>query len=206
MKTEDQKENPTDESQNSTAKVDKSRRAFAKAGAAAPVIMTMASRPVFGAVECASAMVSTTHASHSPLAECWGGMSPGFWKTPNGKLKINGVSTGVVALAAWRSALHVTSDADAYGSLSNTNKPNRWNSYAGGAQVCPFTDGTRPIREVLNDSGNGSLHNMIAVWLNVLYADANNINYVLTLGDFNNIALGGSISSTLLQTLQDSFE
>ena len=62
--------------------VDKSKRKFSKAGLAAPVIMTLASKPVF-AVQGLSGMMSGNTSNHCHDVK-YGGMSPGFWKTPSG--------------------------------------------------------------------------------------------------------------------------
>ncbi len=64
-------------------KVDKKRRSFAKAGISAPVIMTLASRPVFGA-QCMSNMMSG-NLSHPDRGECDFGNSPGGFKNIDGK-------------------------------------------------------------------------------------------------------------------------
>ena len=70
--------------------VDETRRRFAKAGLAAPVILTLASRSVWastapgaGGACTPSALASATHVSHRPdedPEECLFGCSPGFWK------------------------------------------------------------------------------------------------------------------------------
>jgi hypothetical protein len=62
--------------------VDKSRRKAIGAGIVAPVIMTLASKPVF-AFQSLSAMLSG-NTSHAVDNGRLGGMSPGFWKDING--------------------------------------------------------------------------------------------------------------------------
>ena len=62
--------------------VDLSRRKLAKVGAAAPVIMTLASKPVFGA-QCLSQMMSG-NMSQQGNGGCDMGFSPGAWKGDQG--------------------------------------------------------------------------------------------------------------------------
>ncbi|MEQ9395851.1 hypothetical protein [Haliea sp.] len=63
-----------------------SRRRFTGAGLAAPVILSLASRPAFGAVCTPSGFVSYSPNNPSGIrrheAAC-GGLSPGAWKTPD---------------------------------------------------------------------------------------------------------------------------
>jgi len=59
-----------------------SKRTFLKGAAAmAPVIMTVASRPVFGAQCTPSAWVSGNLSDHGKLNLTCGGHGPGYWKT-----------------------------------------------------------------------------------------------------------------------------
>jgi hypothetical protein len=61
---------------------DESRRRLAKAALASPVIMTFASRPVWGAACTASALGSMTHTSHHPdenPATCVLGCTSAYW-------------------------------------------------------------------------------------------------------------------------------
>lgn len=61
--------------------VNNSRRSFARLGVAAPVIMTLASKPVF-AVQGLSNMLST-HGSAVGRGNCfYGGFSHGYWRDP----------------------------------------------------------------------------------------------------------------------------
>ncbi len=211
----------SEKSQELDSKVDVSRRSFAKVGAIAPVIMTMASKPVFGAVQCASAMVSTTHTSHSPQYECWGGLSPGFWLTPHGKVNI---LNGGDVFRAWRRAIgHAVGGSvnnnNAYGSLPSAcpadyQNPsgncknswgNQWDHYVGGAVygLTPFDsfNVSKPIREVLGENPGDTLGgwHYIAAWLNLHFAAAMGIHYVLNAADFltavNNGTLPGIVST-----------
>lgn len=61
--------------------VDQSRRKFSKTGLiAAPVIMSLASKPVLGNQCSLSGMLSTTFSGPDESERC-GGLTPGFWKT-----------------------------------------------------------------------------------------------------------------------------
>ena len=73
------------------------RRQFIKgAGIAAPVVMTLSSRSVFGA-ECLSQQMSG-NMSQTGQGSCVKGLSPGAWKTPkgDGKADISGLSVPTV--------------------------------------------------------------------------------------------------------------
>lgn len=209
MDSEDSKKCESLETGQVAQNIDKSRRAFARVGAATPVILTLSSKPVFGAVECASAMLSTTHTSHSPLNECWGGLSPGFWLTPHGTVSLSNDTWKL----AWRKAIGnargvAVSYADAYGTRITSTSGNQWNQYHGGAtySVTPFTSflGTTPIREVLgNNQGDtvGGWH-YIAAWLNLQYAAAMGWHYVLNQKDFFTAVNNGTLPS-IVQGLYD---
>lgn len=70
------------ENQNETKTVDKSRRSFAKIGAAAPVIMTLTSKAALGSVyQCTiSGVQSGNTSSHGSIQpDCGVGISPGGW-------------------------------------------------------------------------------------------------------------------------------
>ena len=158
----------SDEKQGLDQDVDLSRRKFAKIGAAAPVIMTLASRPVFGA-QCLSQMMSG-NASHQD-GSCSLGWSPGGWKNSEGT--INSMAT----IAAWAAAGFAYSD----GSLpSGTGEP--CSRYTGGTPFNDISTGfgggdARPMRDILcTDSGTEQWH-CIAALLN---ASLPSLNYVLT--------------------------
>lgn len=62
------------------------RRRFARAGVAAPVIMMLANRPAFGAICTASGFASYSPNSPSGVRHLvggCGGLSPGAWRTPD---------------------------------------------------------------------------------------------------------------------------
>ena len=85
MSTENDQVIKADESQNTTQTVDKSRRSFARMGAVAPIIMTLASKTALGETpyNCtASGIQSGNQSSHPGVVICGLGFSPGAWKTP----------------------------------------------------------------------------------------------------------------------------
>lgn len=75
-----------DESQNANQTVDKSRRSFAKVGAAVPVIMTLASKSALGEspYHCTQSGIQSGNQSSriGTGVDCHQGFSPGAWKTP----------------------------------------------------------------------------------------------------------------------------
>lgn len=85
MRIENNKIIKSNEIHNSSSTIDKSRRSFAKVGAVAPVIMTLASKSAFGAICSVSGYISATPAIASSqrhvVASC-NGFSPGAWGTP----------------------------------------------------------------------------------------------------------------------------
>ena len=184
--------------------VDLSRRKLAKIGVAAPVIMTLASRPVFGA-QCLSQMMSG-NASADVNGSCNLGNSPGGLS----KLQGGTVVSGVSVKKAWQKAgleyavkyKAATSYYDAFDNISydDTNSQkgrnkrrlklpgdkNKAEDYIGGTLVSqlPFTttypySNDPPIRLVLNNS-NGykdpELRHVLAAYINAFFVP----NYVLT--------------------------
>lgn len=82
MNLDDKKETTAVEHQDAKQSVDKSRRSFAKVAAAAPVVMTLAGKPVLGAnweVRCSFSGNMSGNASHPDEGTCEG-CTPGFWK------------------------------------------------------------------------------------------------------------------------------
>lgn len=205
MNLENQEDVKSDETQGASQVVDKSRRSFAKAGMAAPVIMTMASRPVFGA-QCLSDMLSTTQ-SHAPTSNCWGGLSPGFWRNPGGTVN----ATGQTTKDAWNVAVYGSAShtPEAYGTLktscfkqdgvtSRICNASKAKDYEGGA---PYSTtglsggfGSQPMREVLiNNPGSDVGFHYIAAWLNIMYAaNTPGLQYILTLSQFQNFLTGAA--------------
>ena len=183
--------------------VDLSRRKLTKVGVAAPVIMTLGSKPVFGA-QCLSEMMSG-NASADVKGSCvWG-------TSPDGLSKLGGTTvTGESVNTAWGEASleyafnyqgngkQVYPDGTTYNSSNSQagydnrllKKPgdrNKAEDYIGGTLVSelPFTTlytlGDPPIRLVL-DHQNGYrdqvLRHVLAAYINAWAID----DYVLTPG------------------------
>lgn len=88
-----------DESRNANQTVDKSRRSFARMGAVAPVIMTLASKTALGETPynlTVSGQNSGNLSSHPGTTTYTLGFSPGAWKTPS--------ESGDGSLAQWSAA------------------------------------------------------------------------------------------------------
>jgi len=155
-------------------RIDSKRRSFAKTGIAVPVIMTLASRPVFGA-QCLSEMLSTTM-SGSPNAFCAGGQSPGFWKALTGATDPYFDMEGTRAPEAWDATLlsYGTLNPVCYKSNGDPKScnPNKWENYSGGtAYNSSFLNGN-----TFNSSGDTALDALsLREWLNS--AGSQNDNY-----------------------------
>jgi len=96
MKDSSQTENLDNKNKNTS--IDQSRRKFTKAGAATPIIMTLASQPVWGIGPCSiSGFMSGNLSEPQRIYDCTGGFgcTPGFWKNHPGVWKdLTGVSPG----------------------------------------------------------------------------------------------------------------
>jgi hypothetical protein len=171
--------------------VDQSRRKLAKIGAAAPVIMTLASRPVFGA-QCLSQMMSGNMSQQGP-GTCATGWSPGGWCNEGGQ--VNGMPTA----DAWNAAGFDfgTSECVQWHPQSQTVGHTQFGvcqkyGYAGATKVSatPFSlttganipDGTDPdeitMRQVICDPTiDPVLRHCLAAYLN---ASLPGLNYILT--------------------------
>jgi hypothetical protein len=143
------------------ASTDHTRRRFVQAAlATSPVIATITSRPV-QAVQGLSNMMSG-NASDCRGDEFYGGMSPGFWKTPTGTTDAPYADR---ARKAWTIAGYN------YGKWDKTNKKNKWDSYTGGTPFNTVFGGgdTRSLREVLNAEPGSDEFHLIAGLLNASY-------------------------------------
>lgn len=186
MNVENTKVVKPDENQNTAQTVDKSRRSFAKVGAVAPVIMTLASQPVFG-VQCLSSRMSGNLSNPNHGFNCWGGMSPGFWQTPAGKPYLSTQKS-----EDWEWAWGRTGYSYGYPDPTKRHASN-WDDYIGGTDVrdgdfsffmsgyvIPSTgnkavrdvdkDGYISIRELLNQIDNSdAIKTLFCGWLNMKY-------------------------------------
>lgn len=157
----------------------KRRKIVRVALATPPAIATLTSRPVH-AVQGLSNMMSG-NASDCRGDEFYGGMSPGFWKTPGGRTDSPYSDR---ARAAWKIAGYY------YGKWDKVNNKNKWQSYTGGTAFNSVFGGgdARSLREVLNqDSGSNEFH-IIAGLLNANYyenkAAGSRSLYFLTVDQF----------------------
>lgn len=170
---------PLVEQQNShTSTVDVSRRQFSRLGAVTPVLLTLASRPVFGG-NCLSNMMSG-NLSDPDSGQCSYGWSPGGWKNPKGQ--INGMGT----LDAWNAAGYF------YGVLDGNEDPscikrngsikNKRECYSGGSVFgdTPLPGGdSRTLIEILGT--NDIKKHCIAALLNAsLSENLDGYTYILT--------------------------
>ncbi|MCK9605996.1 MAG: hypothetical protein M0R33_06040 [Methylomonas sp.] len=165
--------------------VNKSRRSFAKSGIAAPVIVSLASKPVFGA-QCLSNALSINQ-SHA-VSSCWGGWSPGAWKGP----------TGDGSPSQWLQA------GFNYGTLKPGKSGQKWNHYDGGSKVNEFVfpsgysfpsgiTGNSYAREYLNTASNADAHlHYMAALLNIKYAAATGQHYIMNYQQFLGLVSGAT--------------
>ena len=155
------------------------RRQLAKLGFGAPILATLASRPVF-AGQCLSNMMSG-NLSNPNRGNCSKGWSPGGWGQPGGNVHI--YST----VGAW-AAIGLL-----YGTLKPGGKANQYSDYTGGATLANFPvlnkdaiASTTLLREVLTNLQLGQLtRHFVCAYLNAKLS-----------------ALGGSTFTYILTTQQ----
>lgn len=143
------------------------RRCFIKgAGVAAPVVLTLTSPSVFGAL-CLSEMMSG-NTSHTGEGSCRLGVSPGYWKNPVGNIE-----PGVGTIAAWTAA------GFSYGTYVS-GQVSKCESYTGGSLFSDsnaFGGGSSdPMRKILCEQNGTELWHLVAAMLNAHYYQ----NYILT--------------------------
>jgi hypothetical protein len=142
------------------------RKIIQAALGSAPLIATLTSRPVH-AVQGLSNMLSGD-ASVCRGDNFYGGMSPGFWKTPNGRTD---APYSDACQDAWKIA------GCLYGKLKKGEQGNQFSDYRGGTRYSDVFGSNiyrpnRPLRKVLNqDSGTDQFH-LIAGLLNARYFGA----------------------------------
>ena len=168
---------------NHTSTVDESRRQFSRLGAATPVLLTLASRPVFGG-NCLSNMMSG-NLSNPDGGQCSFGWSPGGWRNPKGE--VNGMDT----LDAWDAAGYYYGELDGNGDQScfkrghTTENPrikNKRECYSGGSVYgdTPLPGGdSRTLIEILG-TNNIKKHCITALLNASLSENVSNFNYILT--------------------------
>lgn len=160
------------------------RRKLARAGLGAPVLLTLMSKPAFGAA-CLSNMLSG-NLSDPNRGNCSGGWSPGGWMNPGGMIHT------YRTLDAWVKA------GAFYGTYSGSGNANQGENYTGGTlfTATGFTvpsgaPSTITIREVLlNYSGSLQFH-LAAGWLNAnLSANDPTFQYIVTPAQLLGLANG----------------
>lgn len=180
------------------SKVDKNRRRFTKAGAATPILMTLASQPVFGGgMQCMSNMMSG-NLSDPNRGNCDLGWSPGGWCNPVGKI------AGRDTLLAWDLALGTDSYGIFYADVPvdapiecKTNGQPRKDSmcYVGGTVVSLID--SRPLREVVCDpkTETNEPRHCAAAYLNAKLSEklGSQFNYVLTVKQVEELCAGGPL-------------
>ena len=188
--------NQTKENTNSSR-----RRAVQIALSSAPVIATLTSRPVH-AVQGLSNMLSGD-ASVCRGDNRYGGMSPGFWMTPDGTT--SAPHSGIHVQDAWNIVFYGISRTDpdksspAYGTLIPKANGQAFgeptvNDYEGGEIVPELSP--LPLREALaGGMGNGSEpFHLIAGYLNARFFDrmsgAGNTQYIFSEADFWDLFYG----------------
>lgn len=174
-----------------TVLIDAKRRRLAKLGVGAPVMMSLASRPVFGG-QCLSNMMSG-NLSDPNRGNCTKGWSPGGWGQPGGK--VHTYST----LSAWSKA------GFSYGTLksgcSNTSSitcykdGSNFSNVAGGLSVLNKNSvaGTVPWREIvgIDPSTRQLTRHLVCAYLNAALSEADStFNYILTKAQVIGLANG----------------
>lgn len=176
--------------------VDQSRRRLARIGVAAPILMSLTSRPAL-AGNCLSNILSG-NLSDPDRGSCQCGWSPGGWGQPVGEIN------GLLTLAAWDTAL---AQPDAFGVLDVAGSgctpqgqpANKWECYTGGVlfnethlAAVDATD-SRPLREVVNDTGTDKRHCATA-YLNARLAEVSpNFQYMLTVQQVIDLCNGAPV-------------
>lgn len=153
--------------------VSSNRRQVVKATLAVPPILaTLTSRPVQAVQGLSNMMSGNTSSCRGD--EFYGGMSPGFWKTPLGPTQ-----------PAWSQAGYL------YGVLISGEKGNQWDQYTGGTTlgetdvselIAWYSDLSNvPLREILNKYDGKPIFHLIAGLLNINYYKG---RYFITLDQF----------------------
>ena len=163
------------------------RRQLAKLGFGAPVLATLASRPVF-AGQCLSNMMSG-NLSNPNRGNCSKGWSPGGWGQPGGN--VHTYST----LGAW------TAIGLLYGTLKPGGKANQYADYTGGATLASVPGvlnkngipSTTLLREVLTTPQLGQVtRHFVCAYLNALLSGlgGSTFTYILTTQQVLDMAAG----------------
>ncbi len=192
------------------------RRRFAKLAVGAPLVVTLASRPVFGG-QCLSNMMSG-NLSDPNRGHCSKGWSPGGWGQPGGT--IHTYST----LAAWTRVGFVYGVYDPT-ICSNSNSNSKSKSKSNGASISRsdcYRDGatlenvpktlnkgslpiTTPLRDILNEPQLNQLtRHLICAYLNAMLSElsGSSFHYILTTSQVVGLANGATPLPPKTTTLQ----
>ena len=172
--------------------VNESRRRLAKFAVGAPVLVTLASRPVL-AGQCLSSMLSGNLSPGHISGVCSTGWSPGGWGQPGGN--VSSYST----VGAWAMV------GLPYGTyVDSCGHPNKYECYAGGATLANVPSGlnkdgmlsTTLLREVLTDNPNAHqlTRHLVCAYLNALLSalPGSTFHYILTPQQVLDLASGAT--------------
>ncbi len=181
--------------------VNDKRRSFTKAGIAAPIVMTLASRPVFGAT-CLSDMLSSNLSNHAHQSVCLGGFSPEILASPDSipTWEMAGFVYGFIPKTTKRELATLDTKKrqlkQSRDSASDTVEDSKtWEAYQGGDRFNQhFTRHSDPenrhFREVLNGSGSEEFKILIAGAINAAYfesfngSDPTKASYIFSVEEF----------------------
>lgn len=163
-------------SENPVAEVDPSRRRLAKAGMAAPVLVTLAGRPVFGGPSAGAGRCLSNQMSGNlsqDILSCQLGDGPDTWSSPDGNI------LGVASASAWASIGYGTVD-QAYGTLIPGEAGTDCSHFTGGEILGNTSIGShfapseqaKPLRQILCEPAN-PVRNCVAALLNARYSALN---------------------------------
>lgn len=170
---------------NTSENIDSKRRGFTKLGVTAPVLMTLASKPVLGA-NCLSDAMSGNLSDHA-RESCEPGFSPGGWKTIGGEPEWG--PTGYVYGVYDEKAKYTKSNETTATEECDANKKNEFECYVGGStlgdtalgSLFPPSYGGESLVKLLWEFNGAAasppLGHYISAYLNARYTG---INYALT--------------------------
>ena len=190
----------SDNHSSSEHQADRNRRKIVKASLAVPPILaTLSSKPV-QAVQGLSNMLSG-NASVCRGDDRYGGMSPGFWKTPVGTTQL-GHSNSI----AWSATGY------SYGDLISGKNGKKWDHYTGGTPFNSVFGGgdSRSLREFLNEEPGSDYFHLIAGLLNARYFEsvspAGRTQYIFTTQQFWDMYNGNLEIPDAYASLRDLIE
>ena len=187
------------------ATINEKRRRLTKFAVGAPVLVTLASRPVF-AGQCLSNMLSGNLSPGHINGNCSKGWSPGGWGLPGGQVHI------YTTIGAWQAI------GFAYGSLIPDGNASQLTSYTGGATIATLTsmgvgvlnknavDPNVPLREVLgvDPSLRQDTRHLVCAYFNALLSalPGSTFHYILTPQQVLGLASGTTSFPTSYSSLQ----